>query len=451
MDTPDSPSNKDKSLSGMRAFYLLWVGQFVSIFATRMTNFAISLWAWDLTGNVTGFVLVGVISYLPSVFLSPFAGTLIDRWNRKLVLALSDAGAAISTAVLLYLFLTDQAEIWHLYATGAFTNIFGVFQYPAYSSVVTTMVPKDQFARANGMQSVVRSASGIAAPLLAGVLLTVIDLPTIMIIDLITFFFALSTLFLIIIPQPEQSKESLAGKGSIWKETLHGFRYVLDRKSLTAIFLLFAFSNIGAAFVYPLMTPMILAKTGDSSLILGMSRSASSVGFLAGGLLMSLWGGPKKRIHAVNLTFILQGMVATFLFGPAWSIPMWLIGSFLISSANPIINSAYIAILQSKVEPDLQGRLFGIENAITTITYPLGQLLAGYLADSIFEPGITSGSLNSVFGSVFGVNAGAGIGAVIAIGGLIGIIKGFAGYIIKPVREIETILPDHGIAEEATA
>ena len=438
-----------KTFQGMRAFYILWVGQFVSIFATRMTNFAVTLWAWELTGTATGLVMVGVISSIPGVILSPFAGTLIDRWNRKFVLALSDAGAAISTGILLYLFVTDQAEIWHLYATGALSSAFGAFQYPAYSAVVTTMVPKDQYARANGMRSVVGSASGIAAPLLAGALLAIVDIPVIMIVDLITFVVALFSLSIIFIPQPKPSEEAQEGKGSIWAETLHGFRYILRRQSLVAIFLLFMLSNIHAAFGYPLMTPMILAKTGDSATILGMSYSAGSIGFLVGGLIMSFWGGTKKRIHMVNASFILWGLLGAFLFGSARTIPLWLIGSFLMAVFNPIINSAYIAILQAKVAPDLQGRIFGIENTISTVSYPLGQLAAGWLADNVFEPAfLTGGSLSTTLGDYLGTGPGTGIGFVIIIAGVIAIFNGLLGYLIKPIREIETLLPDHQMIEE---
>ena len=441
----NSPSG---GLRGMRAFYVLWVGQFVSIFASRMTGFAITLWAWDLTGTATGLVLVGVISFIPGVLLSPFAGTLVDRWNRKLVMALADTGAAFSTAVLLVLFATGKAQIWHLYLLGAVESAFGAFQYPAYAAVVTTMLPKEQFARANGMNTVVGSASGIAAPLLAGALLAVVDISTIMVIDLITFGFALFTLAIISIPQPEHSQEAQAGKGSIWKETRFGLSYILARRSLTAIILLFTASNIHAAFGYPMMTPMILAKTGDSSVILGLSRSAGSLGFLVGGLVMTVWGGPKKRIHAVNMSFILWGLLGAFVFGPGWSIPTWLIGSFMMAVFNPIINSAYIAILQSKVEQDLQGRIFGLESAISTISFPLGQLLAGQLADRVLEPTMMpGGTLADLLGTFFGTGRGAGIGLVIVIGGVIAIINGLAGYLIKPIREIETILPDRGVVD----
>jgi MFS family permease len=389
-----------------------------------------------------------VITYLPGVFLSPFAGTLIDRWNRKLVLALSDFGAAISTVILLVLFYTDSAEIWHLYVTGALSSTFGAFQFPAYSAVITTMVPKEQYARANGMRSVIGSASGIAAPLLAGALLAIVNIPTIMIIDLVTFSIALLTLLIVNIPQPKTSEQPEGGQSTIWSETVHGLRYILDRRSLVAIFLYLSLSNIHSGFGYPLMAPTILAKTFNDPVVLGVVNSVDSVGLLAGGLVMSIWGGPRKRIHAVNLSFIFWGLFGAFIFGPAWSLTFWLIGSFVMAFVHPVINSAYIAILQAKIAPDVQGRIFGIENALTTVTFPLSQLLAGQLADRVFEPALMpGGSLVNSLGPIFGVGAGAGMGLTMFIGGMIAIFTGVMGYLIESIREIETILPDHGVEE----
>ena len=442
-NTPSSTTKNNSSLPGMRAFYLLWFGQFVSIFATRMTNFAITLWAWDLTGQATALVLVGVASYLPGAILSPFIGTLVDRWNRKLVLALSDFASALGTLFLLILFTLDRAQIWHLYAVGIFGGIFGAFQYPAYASVITTMVPKEEYARANSMRSVISSASGIGAPLLAGAVIGIINIKGIMIIDMVTFVLALGILWIVAIPQPEQSKEGQEGKGTIWQETAYGFKYIFERESLLAIMLLFTVSNISAAFGYPMMTPMILSKTGDSAVILGSVNSISSAGFLAGSLLMTIWGGPKKRIHGVNASFILWGLLGAFVFGAGWTLPVWLIGGFLISIFNPVINSCYIAIMQSKIAQDVQGRFFGVENMITTLSFPVGQVFAGLLSDNVFEPGLQpGGNLVDAVGGMTGVGPGAGYGFSIVLSGVLSILVGIAGYMIKAIREIETILPD---------
>ncbi len=213
-----------------------------------MTGFAIILWAWELSGTTTALVLVGVASSIPSVIFNPFAGTLVDRWNRKFVMMLSDFASAFTTIVLLLLFLTEDIEIWHLYAAGAFAGIIGSFQYPAYSSVVSSMVSKEQLSRANSMRTVISSASGIGAPLLAGALIATIKINGIMMIDLVTFLVAIETLIFIHIPQPKESDAGKKGKGSVWEETFYGFNYILERKSLAVIFI---FSQ------YPISLPIL--------------------------------------------------------------------------------------------------------------------------------------------------------------------------------------------------
>lgn len=441
-----------QSLPGMKNFYVLWLGQFVSIFASRMTWFALTLWAWDLAGSATALVLVGVIGYIPDLILSPFAGTLVDRWNRKLVMGLSDAGAAMSTLLLLILSLTGQLQLWHLYLVSAIGGIFGVFQYPAYAATVSTMVPKEQFARANSLRSAISSASGIGAPLLAGALTVPLGLNGILIIDLVTFFLALGTLLVISIPQPKTSQEGQEGRGSLWEETRQGWRYIVSRPSLKAIILLFTFSNIAAAFTYPLMAPMILAKTGDDAVVLGTVQSAASFGFLAGSLLMSAWPGPKRRIFGVNMTFILEGFLGAFIFGMGWSMTPWVIGAFFQSAANPIINSLYIAVMQSKIPQDLQGRFFGLENTLSVISFPIGQLIGGLISDRVFETAMTTDpAWQALLGSLVGSDPGAGYGLTIVIGGILAIITGMAGFAFASIRDIETIMPDQDVEHPENA
>ncbi|MEN8171519.1 MAG: MFS transporter [Chloroflexota bacterium] len=439
---------KEIKSRGMEQFYILWFGQFVSIFATRMTRFAITLWAWELTGTTTALVLVGVASSIPSIIFSPIAGTLVDRWNRKFVMMLSDFGSAFTTLILLLLFLTENIEMWHLYAAGAIAGVFGSFQYPAYSSVVSSMVSKEQLSRANSMRTVISSASGIGAPLLAGVLIVTIKINGIMLIDLATFLLAFGTLVMLKIPQPKESEAGKEGKGSIWEETIYGLKYIIERKSLAAIFIFFAVSNIAAAFGYPIMSPMILSKTGDNATILGTIQSVGSAGFLIGGLITSFWSGPKKRIHGINFSFILWGLMGAFVFGTGWGMTAWVVGAFFMNIFNPMLNSLYIAILQSKIEPDLQGRIFGLEYTISIVTWPLGQVAAGLLVDNFLEPGLMpGGSLSVAFSSLVGTGPGAGMGLIIVISGFLSILVGIAGYAIKSIRDIETLLPDHDAVE----
>ncbi len=443
--TPEPGNTRQRRalLSGLSGFYLMGLGQFLSIFTSNMVQFGITLWAWDLTGKATQLVLVGVAGYIPRALLSVLAGTLADRWNRKVVLAISDASTALAALAMLLLFWSDAIEIWHLYLINALSGIFGAFQYPAYMAVIPTMVSKEHLPRANSLRTITQSASGIGAPLLAGAIIGFIQIEGLLILDLVAFAIAFSILLLVHIPRPQQSEEGQAAKGTVWQETIAGIRYLLGNESLLAFFLLFSVSNIATGFGYPMMSPTILAKTGDDAVILGAVRSAGSLGFLAGGLLMSVWSGPKKRIHGVNLGFIVWGLLGAIPFSLGWSLPVWLIASFFISVPNPVINANFYAILQVKIPQDLQGRIYGLDILVTTLSFPISQVVAGLLADNVFEPAAAPGGwLATAFGAIIGSGPGAGIGFTILIGGLISIVVGLAAYAIPRIREIETLMPD---------
>jgi DHA3 family macrolide efflux protein-like MFS transporter len=439
----DTDLSHPPRLQGMRAFYVLWSGQFVSIFGSAMTSFAITLWAWDFSQSATTLVLVGLASLLPRTLLSPFAGTLVDRWNRKLVMALSDAGAAIATAFLLILFANGRTQLWHLYLAGLLVGGSGAFQYPATVSVITTMVSKEQLSRANSLRSLIGSASSVGAPLLAGGLIAVIGINGILVIDLVTFFMALATLLIIHIPQPAPTEAGETGRGSFWQETINGLNYILARASLVSIFLLFMASNISAGFVTPMINPLVLARSGNDAAVLGLVRSAGSIGFVAGGLLMTVWKGPRRRMNGVALGFIMEGLLGALVLGLGQNAPAWMIGFFMAGVAITVVNTLYIAILQAKIAPDLQGRIFGIEYLITTASFPIGQLIAGFLGDNWLEPAMRApGSLANAFDWLVGTGPGAGFGLVIVIGGLLTAAVGVSCWLIRPVREIETLLPD---------
>jgi MFS family permease len=189
----------------------------VSMLGTGMTRFAITIWAWQVTGEATAVALVGFFSFGPAVLLSPIAGALVDRWNRKLVMMLSDLAAALSTLIIFLLFSAGQLQIWHLYLAGALAGAFEAFQFPAYSAAITTMLPKRHYARANGMLGLTEPASQIVSPLLAGFLLPLIDLNGILAIDLITFLAAIGALLLVRIPQPATTEAGRQGQGSLWQ------------------------------------------------------------------------------------------------------------------------------------------------------------------------------------------------------------------------------------------
>ncbi len=184
------------SRSSFRGFVLVWLGQVVSLLGSAMTWFALTLWAYELTERATALALLSLFAFGPAILLSPVAGALVDRWNRKAVLILSDLAAGLATLLVLLLHSSGSLQLWHLYVIGLLAGSFQAFEYPAYAAAITMMVPKEQYARASGMLETAWAASSVLAPMLAGILLGRIGLTGIMLIDVVTFVFAIGALLL---------------------------------------------------------------------------------------------------------------------------------------------------------------------------------------------------------------------------------------------------------------
>jgi DHA3 family macrolide efflux protein-like MFS transporter len=439
--------------TGMPGFTVVWIGQVVSLLGTGMTRFALTIWAWEVTGKATALALVWVFASAPTVLLSPVAGALVDRWNRKLVMMLSDLAAGSMTVVVLLLYATGHLQVWHLYVTGALAGAFEAFQWPAYSAAVTTILPKEQYARASGMMSLAEGASGVFAPLAGSILMGRIGIAGVMAIDIVTFIVAIGALLAVYIPQPKATEAGRAGQGSLWKESLYGFRYILERSSLLGLQLVFLAINLTAAFGFTVLAPMILARTGSDENMLGKVQSAMGVGGMVGGSLLSAWGGPKRRVHGVLLGMTLSSLLGTLVLGLGNGLIIWAVGAFFAEFFIPIINGSNQAIWQAKVAPDVQGRVFATRRLIAQISGPAATLAAGPLADYVFEPAMNPGGhWANLFGWLVGTGPGAGMALMFIITGILGTLVGLGGYAFPAVRNAEDILPDYdAVAEYATA
>ncbi|MGD9048282.1 MAG: MFS transporter [Anaerolineae bacterium] len=435
--------------AGMRGFTIVWSGQVVSLLGSGMTWFALTIWAWELTGQATALALVAFFHFGPTILLSPIAGALVDRWDRKLVMMLSDLAAGLMTVLVLLLYTTGNLEIWHLYLTGAFAGAFEAFQFPAYSAAVTTMVPKEQYVRANGMLSLAESASGVFAPLAGGILLGIVGISGVLAIDVVTFIVAIGALLLVRVPTPQTTASGQESKGSLWQESLYGFRYIFERPSLLGLQLVFLASNLAASFSFAVLAPMILAQTGSDQVTLGGVQAVLGVGGVVGGLLLSVWGGPRRRVHGVLLGMTLSSLLGELVLGLGNGPLIWGIGAFFSSFFIPFINGSNQAIWQAKVAPDVQGRVFAARRLIAQLSWPIATLLAGPMADFLFEPALAvGGPLAGSFGGLVGTGAGAGMSLMFVVAGLMGVTIGLGGYAIPAIRNAEDILPDYDAAPE---
>lgn len=430
--------------TGMKAFMVMWIGQFVSLIGSAMTGFAIPIYIFGETERVRELALLGLAFMLPLIIFSPVAGALVDRSNRKLMMMLSDIAAGLTTIVVLILVANDSLEIWHLYITNAINGTFQTFQWPAYSAAISMMIPKEQYGRASGLMGLAENGSGIFAPLLAGTLLGLIGLEGILLIDVITFVFAVGTLLFIYVPQPPRTVEGQAGQGSLLRESAYGFQYILRRPSLLGLQLVFLFGNFVASLAFTTLAAMILYRTNQDAQIFGLVSSVGAAGGLVGGLIMSAWGGPKRRVHGVLSGWFVSGLVGMTLLGLGQIWPIWAASLFMGSVLVPIINGSNQAIWQSKVAPDVQGRVFSVRRLIAWATNPLAQLAAIPLADSLLEPAMREGGrLVDTFGWLVGTGPGAGTALIFVFGGIVAAGIGLAGYLVPAIRNAEDILPDH--------
>ena len=432
-----------KRPTGMFAFTIVWLGQIISVMASSMTGFGLTIWMYQQTKSATAMGLMQVAFITPFLIFSPIAGVMVDRHNRKLMMMVSDLAAGLSTLVMLILFATGHMQFWFLYVANVINGIGNTFQWPAYSAAISTMIPKAQYGRANGMMSLINAGPGVFAPLMAGALLPFIKISGIMLFDVITFVLAIGSLMIVFVPQPERTLEGQAGRGSIWKESAYGFKYIFQRPSLLGLQLIFFVGNLFSGISWTVLAPMLLARTDSNSIIFGSVQTAGAVGGVIGGVLMSAWGGFKRRVHGVLAGWAVSGIFVVML-GLGRGLPMWVLSMALVALVSPLIDSSNQAIWQAKVAPDIQGRVFSARRLIAWLTNPISPIIAGTLADFVLEPAMkTQSSLANIFGGLVGTGPGAGMSLLIVFSGFGSMLVGLSGYLFRPICDAEKILPDH--------
>ncbi|MFM8877145.1 MAG: MFS transporter [Anaerolineae bacterium] len=434
---------KTKQPTGMVGFTIVWLGQIISVLASSMSQFGLTIWMYEQTQSATALGLMQVFFITPFLLISPIAGVMVDRHNRKLMMMVSDLTAGVATVLILIFQALGILEFWHLYVTSIIYGLGNAFQWPAYSAAISTMVPKEQYGRANGMMSLIEAGPQVFAPLLAGALLPLIGLTGILFVDVFTFLFAIGALLVVHIPQPDRTVEGAQGQGSVWKEAVFGFKYIFARPSLLGLQMVFFFGNLFSGILFTLLAPMVLARTDNNSLMFGSVQTAGAIAGVAGGVLMSAWGGFKRKVHGVIIGWIITG-IGSAIIGIRGGLPVWIIGLAIAAITGPLINASNQAIWQSKVAPDLQGRVFSARRLIAWFTNPISPIIAGTLADYVLEPQMRAGgTFAKTLSGLVGTGPGSGMGLIIFGCGLICVLVGLAGYSIPAIHNAEDLLPDH--------
>lgn len=424
----------------LRSFLLIWSGQLVSVVGSRLSSFALGLWVYQTTGSTTEYGLLWLCMALPAILVSPLAGAFVDRHDRKRVMLVADSCAAAGTLLIAFLLWLNRLDLWVIYLATGVQAAANAFQVPAYQASIPLLVPPGQLVRANGLVQSAQATAQIAGPLLAGILVTLVSLPGVLLVDFATFLFAVAMLMWVAIPRPAAPAGPSEERGSILGEAAEGFRYVRQRPGLMGLLLIFALTNFSFGILAVVITPLVLSFATPAQL--GIQMSVGGAGLLAGGILMTAWGGPRRKIHGVLGSLMAGGV---FLAGHALrpSFLLVCVAGFLFFLTLPIAGAASDAIWQSKVPPALLGRCFAIQRVVSEGFLPLGFCVAGPLADRFFEPAMAPGGrLAPVFGGLVGTGAGRGIALIFLLGGLAFVVAGAAGYVVPRLRRVESELAD---------
>ena len=420
-----------------KSFYLVWAGQVVSILGSSLSWFALGVWLYQKTGSASQFALVALCTALPQMLLSPFAGVLIDRYPRRWIMAAADSGAALCTLLLAGLFLSGRIEVWHIYLATALGASFGALQSPAYKALVASVTEKGRLGRANGLLQLGQGLAEILAPALAGVLVLALGIPGVLLIDLATFCVGVSTLLLVRMQVPPLERHTTASPRPAWTNELRQGWQTLRADAGLAGFLryemLFAFLwNVFAVLAVPMFLGLGDARS------LGITLTIAGLGMLTGSLILSAWGGPKRRLSGL-LVFELFSALGFCLMG---SFPvLWLVAvaAFLAHFTLAFVSGLSESIWQGRVDQAVQGRVFSLKQAAVKAATLLAYLTAGIMADQVMEPLLHPGGLLAhSLGPWFGVGPGRGIALLFFVMGCIKAVSVLWVYRSPGTRQLES-------------
>ncbi len=435
-------SQNDTALApaGMRTFYIILIGQVISIVGSNMTGFALGVYAYQRTGSAASFALILLFNMLPRALFSPLAGVAADRWNRRRIMILSDTGAALSTLAVIGWLMTGRLEIWHIYLATFANSTFSTIQGPAFGAAVTQLVPKSQFGRVNGLTQLGDGVGQLVAPILAGAVIGLVGLRGVLIVDLLTFLVAVGILLANRFPQLASTPKKVAKQHSLSADIRAGWRYIVTRPGLVALMIVFALANYLVGNAEAVLTPMILSFATPETL--GAMLTAGGLGMLVGSVALSVWGGGERRVYTTMGFYALLGL-AVITAGLSPSVPLVTGALFVAFLCVPILIGANHAILQIKVAPEMQGRVFALRTTLNTGSFALAYLTSGPLADKLFEPLMAQGGLlaGSV-GQLIGVGPGRGIGLMFIVMGALAVVTSIGGLLYPRLRRVEVELPD---------
>ena len=414
----------ENKINELKNFYIFSLGQFVSQFGSKLSSYGFILWAYKESNSVLTTSLLGACYLVPEIFFSFIAGGISDSWNKKSIIILSDTMAGFLSLLVLMLFSFDILEVKHLYIINFLLGIGDAFQNPASEVVISIIVSKENYIKTSGIRSFFNSFITIFVPICSVAIYSFSGLKYILIVDLLTFLFALLTLiFLFYIPEIKSLKEENI---NIFKQCIAGIKYIFYRKDILALIYFMGFINFIAGMYNTALAPMILSRTGNNDIQLGIVTSSIGISGLLGSLIVQKFPQPKKRVPLMANIMIFSFLICNILLGVGRNYIWWTIAVLAGHFFVPLLLANMEYFMRTKVPLEVQGKVFSARNTIQYATLPIGNLLCGILADNFFEPYMLGRGYGQEFFHYFtGEGSGSGLALMYIFLGLIGFIGSF--------------------------
>lgn len=409
----------------MKKFIPIWSAQIFSLLGSGLVQFALIWWITQQTGSAAYLAMATLVAVLPEVLLSPFAGALVDRLNRRYVMIVADALIALFTLSLAVLFALNLVQVWHVFVVMFLRSLGSVFHWPAMQASTSLMVPEKHLSRVAGINQALRGSLNIVAPPLGALLMSVLKFYQVISVDVITAIIAITPLLFIRIPQPVRvdAGEVLTPK-VVMRDVIEGFKYMKNWKGLLYLSFLAAMLNFLLAPAGTLSPLMVTQHFKAGVWELSMIESSMGIGVVLGGLVLGVWGGFKNRI-LTSLTGVVGIGLGVVIFGVAPANMFWLglVGMIVMGFMNPIANGPLQAIMQSKVAPEMQGRVMGTTGSLCSAMMPLSMVIVAPVAEFL------------------------GLRVWYWVGGGLTILIGLAAFYIPSIMELDSTRKDVSTAE----
>lgn len=366
-------------------FFTIWGGQAFSLVGSQLVQFALIWYLTVETGSATVLAVASLVGTLPQVLLGPFVGTLVDRWNRRRIMLAADSIIAIFTILLSVLFFFDLAAVWQIYLVMLVRSLAGSFHGNAMNASTSLMVPVEHLTRIQGVNQMLNGGLNVVSAPLGALLLGLLPIQGVLLIDVGTALLAVLPLFFLQIPQPERGTGKVFGNqgdATVWEDFQAGWRYLLGWPGLLLVGVMTIGINFTVIPAFSLLPLMVKDYFGGSAVHLSWVESAMGIGIIAGGALLGAWGGFRRRMLTSMLGLIGMGLGTLLIAAaPPALIILAVGGALLFGIMNPITMGPFFAVIQSKVEPDMQARVLTLMSSVGGLMAPAGLMIAGPVSD----------------------------------------------------------------------